>query len=374
LNTIGSLAEGSVAVERLAFDRGRRNRRVVAAAEGLTQPLELLAGGFAEPWLAALHASGHGQAAQDVACYFLCDAGVSGIGHLFVENRLVTSEEVMPDYWLRQVRDRHDPHVDIDVAREQALPERRIDGATVVFCGWGVRVYGHFLIETLPKLMAARQALGREVARMQFLVPADAPDWLLRMAAMVVPMPGPAVRRYDPARERVRLTNAVVPTLASRNGWFHPWYGGVVDALVAGAGRAAAAAAAPWLFVTRGAATGAGSMRRRCRNEARLAEIAAREFGFAVIAPETMGWAAQIAAFAGAETVVGTFGSGLHNALFCGRGTRVGAIGFLNLTQSMIGALRGHRNAYLPVVFDESGFYAVDEGVFRQFLRAVVEG
>lgn len=373
MKTLASLAEGSVVVGRPGFVAGRRGRQVVAAAAEVAAPLRLLVEGaeFVDGWLAALHAGGERRRAQDVSCYFECDVGVSGIGHLFVADALVISPEVMPDYWLRQMRERFDPHIDIDVGRERALPERRIDGATVVFCGWGSQVYGHFLIETMARLLVARRALGRDLLRMQFLVPAGVPDWMLRMAALLVPISAQSVRRYDPATERVRLTNAVIPTLASCNGWFHPCYGEMVDELVAGVGAAAGGAR---LFVTRALFAGAQSVPRRCRNEAALAEIARAEFGFSVIAPETMDWPAQVAAFAGAAVVVGEFGSGLHNALFSGAGTHVGSIGMLNLTQTMIGALRGHRNAYLRAEFGAGGDYTIDEVLFRRFLAVLVGG
>jgi capsular polysaccharide biosynthesis protein len=104
-----------------------------------------------------------------------------------------------------------------------------------------------------------------------------------------------------------------------------------------------------------------------------LCRIAASEFGFTPIAPETMPFDAQIRLFANAKAVAGLYGSGLHTAIFSPSATRVGSVGYLNIVQSTIGALRGHSNAYIRQSFDgPDDTFEVDEGLFRLLMESLV--
>jgi len=102
-----------------------------------------------------------------------------------------------------------------------------------------------------------------------------------------------------------------------------------------------------------------------------------------VVYPEDCAFETQIGLFQNAVTVVGEFGSGLHNAIFSAPGTIVVALNWINPIQSRIARLRGHRIGYLlPTTGTEVLFtpdaprrhYEIDPGRFRASLREVVAG
>jgi capsular polysaccharide biosynthesis protein len=90
------------------------------------------------------------------------------------------------------------------------------------------------------------------------------------------------------------------------------------------------------------------------------------------VAPEELSWRRQLALFRQARTLVGPFGSGLHTALVTPTGAKLGIVGLLNTTQSEIGALCGHRMAYLTEGFQAEGEFEVPVAAFAAFLDAVV--
>jgi capsular polysaccharide biosynthesis protein len=81
----------------------------------------------------------------------------------------------------------------------------------------------------------------------------------------------------------------------------------------------------------------------------------------------------QIRLFSHASVVVGEFGSGMHNTVFSPRDTKIGVLGFNNLVQSFIAALRSQRIAYLRVDYDSDGKnYSINVDSFRRFVGGVL--
>ncbi len=78
----------------------------------------------------------------------------------------------------------------------------------------------------------------------------------------------------------------------------------------------------PNIYVARLARSAKNPHYRVLRNEAELA-VALQKLGFAVIEPEFMSFAAQIALFAGAKNLVCLGGSAIFNAAFCAAGTKI---------------------------------------------------
>jgi capsular polysaccharide biosynthesis protein len=257
------------------------------------------------------------------------------------------------------------------VMRTRQLPQRTLNDRTIVAGGWGVDVYGHFLIEMLPRLWVAKQALGDTISDYKILVSSIAKPWLINILTGVLGFSENQLVFYDPEKEFILIREAVLPTLTSFDSHFHPVSNRIIDDLVKDT-REHNVFMCSRLFLSRAMVSNPATAPRKCLNEARLAEIAAREFGFTVIAPETLSWPIQINMFHNAEVIAGEFGSGLHNALFAKAGTRVGSIGIHNLAQSLIGALRQHRNAYLAITVRANGEFEIEEETFRSYLASLV--
>lgn len=358
-------------VEAVAFPDRWMVRKRIAAATPLPPLLPLAAGSehLAPPWLAEYHRKGHAQISYDVGCYFARNAVVAGIGNLVVDDTLIVSPEFMPDYWHQAVAENEYA----GLRRELGLPRRVIDDKVVVAGGWGTKVYGHMLIEMLPRLWVAQQALGEDWPSYKVLLSTDAPRWLTDILTRWLGIVPQRLVRYDPAKETVCATHAALPSLVSFNTHFHPAFNSFVSDTIAKTCQHNRLALSR-LYVARFGFRNPSSPYRRCLNEERLAEIAAGEFGFTVLRPETLLWPLQIELFRNAQVVVGEFGSGMHNTIFSNEGVHVGCIGVNNLTQTYIGALRKQTNVYLAVDARENGAFEVDEEKFRVFLAAATAG
>lgn len=367
---IDSLAASASLLDAPGFTEARVARMIVAWAQKLPQPLPLVGDDsrLVDPWLGKYHGHGHNQASRDISCYFCRDIGVSGRGHLYLDRAIILSDEFVPNYWRQIITDTGG----IDIDNEFSLPQRVIEEPTLVVSGHGVDVYGHFLIETLPKIMVARRALGGDIGSLRVLLEIGTPLWLLRILSDVLELDAEQFVVYDPLQERILLRQAVMPTLASFDGWFHPFCNLAIEETIRLAGVEPNSIDVPRLFLSRALFFNPATEVRRCTNELRLAEIAAKEFGFALIAPESFPWRTQLGLFRNAKIVVGEFGSGLHSTLFSRPGTVVGSIGLASMGQSMIGALRQQHNAYLRTERDEDGSYVIDEDLFRLFLMQIV--
>jgi hypothetical protein len=365
------------------FVRGRLARIVVAPAASALPPLPLLcaAAEFVDPWVAAFHADATPRPVHALCCYTVGEAVISGRGHVFLEDALVTAPEFMPLYWRRMV----DSGEGADPAGEYALPTRRIEEPCLCVLGHGLQVYGHFLLEMLPRLHLARRTLAGVLPPWRVLLDRAAPAWLLAILRDCYGIDEDAIAWFDPRSEKLVLRQAILPALASADGVFHPAASALFDEIVAMAGGPAGAAAgcsaeamaggpAPArLFVSRAGFANPHSFQRCCVNAAELAAIAAEEFAMTVLAPQGLDWRGQIRAFAAARVVVGEYGSGLHNALFAPAGCAVGALGILALDQSHIATLRRQRSAYLRALPDGSPWRTrVDPALFRRLLAGLL--
>ncbi|HEX7391073.1 MAG TPA: glycosyltransferase family 61 protein, partial [Acidiphilium sp.] len=179
---------------------------------------------------------------------------------------------------------------------------------------------------------------------------------------------------FDSRTEQLDLDRAAVLPLLGREGGYHP-LASVLFAEFAARVAVPSSVPTPRLFVARGTFSNPAAPKRVLVNEAELAEIAAREFGFSAVHPETLGFSEQVGLFAQARTILGQAGSGMHNALFAPEGATVGVIRFTAPDQSHIAALRRQRIGYLTEGVAETapGVFHADAGRFRRFVNALIE-
>lgn len=356
-------------VEKPFFSQSGLAKEVVYQGEVANSYLPLLPGTerFAPAWLRNRHLKPQIHSVHDLSCFFSEDVSVSGIGYVFVEGKLLTSAEFMPNYWrATAVSDSW-----AGLRRDCELPQTKIDEETIVCCGWGIDVYGHFLIEMLPRLWLARKAIGNQIGGYKLLMSRLAPNWLRRIVTQQLGFSDKQIVTYSPREEQVRLHHAALPTLSGSDVGFHPALNDMVGSLLHGT-KDSNNLRISRLYVSRAGFFNPSTPNRKCENELELERIAETEFEFTVIHPEQLSWPIQINLFHSADIIVGEVGSGLHNAIFTKSGAKIGALGFNNLTQSSIGALRGHHNAYLAVADSGEETYLVDPEMFRDFMRALV--
>lgn len=244
----------------------------------------------------------------------LTDATVLGDGQIIVGNRYVV-EETMANLWHTNERGSllriegsrfHVTSLDLDaIGTEPAqavVVKQTLD-----------RNYGHWLIDTLPRVRWAKRRLGGRAAA--YLVNAEASRSVVLdslaafgVEAGQVVFSGPEPRRF----ERV-----VYVAPMAKHAWIkHPLLltslreaFGVEE--TTGGGK---------LYVSRNK-----YHRRRLLNEDELLELLLPR-GYRPIHPEQMTLAEQVAAFARADVVIGNLGAALSNLVFSPRGVKVFAL------------------------------------------------
>jgi capsular polysaccharide biosynthesis protein len=330
-------------------------------------PLLIEDAALTDQWIIDWHSRPRLPNPVNVNCYFFRNAIVSGRGHVFLDHRLRGSEDLMPSYW-RSIIDSGGEGISLDA--EIALPARIIDNPCVVFTGHGMDIYGHLLIEMLPRLHIAWKSLRDIIPRCKILLDTRAANWFVDILHYGYQINMEDFEWFTSSKENVMLHNAIVPSYCIRQEHFHPFNNQVYDYLVKLYGQSSDVRR---IFVTRAFFNNPHSRQRRCLNEGEIAMIACREFKFTPIAPETFPWNEQIRLFANADVVVGEEGSGMHNAVFSPNGTKVGVIGFGNFIQSCIAALREQRIAYLRTERAPDGNnYYINAELFRSFLRELL--
>jgi capsular polysaccharide biosynthesis protein len=346
-------------------------RLPVAPTAGGKQPLPLIPGteSFAEDWLVKWHRERHHWSGTDIACYSMTNAIVSGAGQVWLDGQLITSPEIMPPYVAQGLDIANGGNQTLH--RANALPLRTIETPCLVAVGHGIRVYGHFLIELLFRILVARRAHQTTGLRYRILLDQSAPDWLLGILNEHLEVTASDIEFFRPETERVQLRCAVVPSMPLQDGRFHPATTELLAELLDRLAIPRLERSLRRVFIVRNHIFNPAAPKRTCVNEQSLIDMAVTRYGFTPVAIESLSWPQQIALFREAEIVLGLSGSGLHNALFSQPGSRLASIGVMNLVQSQIGALVGQRNAYLSKGFTLSGRFRVDEEAYQTFLEHV---
>lgn len=203
---------------------------------------------------------------------------------------------------------------------DDALLGAATEGASgTLWSAPGFRIFGHWLLDFLPRLHCMREhGLPRP-----FLC-APIVEWGRTLLARV--FPGHGIEGTQPDRLAVtfheRLT---VPTMIRLQGMVEssraiPCWRDMASRLAEGVGGAAVKHEK--IFVSR------ARWRRGSRNLFDIDDVERRfeRAGFQVVHPETLGFPEQYSLFAGARSVAGVDGSGLHNTIYSAPGTRIAVI------------------------------------------------
>jgi capsular polysaccharide biosynthesis protein len=308
------------------------------------------------------------QPVSTLGCYFIRDLEVSGSGYLFHRKRFVREHAHTSDVGLQWLQHEDDPG---NVLVREPPEEIVIEGPSLVVIGPGFPIWGHWLLDFLPRIALAQRLLGTAVAEFQIPFPADSPDWLPEMLAFFCGVSSQQILRFDRYAQRLLCRRACVPSFA-HNGYYvpHSFLTSFYDRFLPSDGRTGSRriciSRSNFERETRG-------IRRVFESRLRFEDIA-RRHGYEIVRPEELAIPQQISLFAGAGIIIGEHGSGMHNAIFSGRGTAVGSIAFSNYAQSSLGARRGHTNVFLRRLTghrDERGFSRYDvrpeliEGLFE---------
>lgn len=362
---------GSVRTSGLIRLGSRLAPRIRLAGEAPPAPLPRLARKaeeFTAPEWIGFHRNALSAAPFDLAALGPLPLTLNGPGLVWLDDALMADPSILPVYALAEL----ERHPEALIERPRALPIRRDPRPALAFHGWGVRVYGHFLIEMLPKLLLAKR-FPNLFSGLLPVLDLQMPDWFRAILASQFGIGETEAIWFDSAREQLHLERGVLLPHLLRPGGFHP-AARTLFADFAAITQEAPPASAERLFVARGEHENPAAPRRRLVNEAELAEIAASEFGFLRIHPEQLSFPRQIGFFAQAKIILGQTGSAMHNALFSPPGAVIGQIRFTAPDQSYIAALNGQRIAYFTqgVVESRPGIWQAEPERFRRFVEVLI--
>jgi capsular polysaccharide biosynthesis protein len=190
------------------------------------------------------------------------------------------------------------------------IRRKRLGGRAVLLSALGEHIWGHWLLDILPRIFLARKC-GIEDA--VFLVGCDSRPFAFELLERFG-VARSQVFVYDPAIEMVECEQLIVPSLCRSGVSVHPL---LVDFY---RGREARQQEGRRdFFVSR---AGWQPNKRVMENRPEVEDLC-RRLGFSIVFPEALSVDEQIELFASARMVIGDAGSGLHSTLFSPPGTKV---------------------------------------------------
>lgn len=270
----------------------------------------------------------------------------------------------------------HPEHLVARIAAQDRTgwPVRRVAGQVAILHGPGYDVYGHWLVDFLPRLYVLSLA-GFDILRLKFVLPADIPGFALEFLRLIG-IPAAHLVRHESRSELIEADECVVPTILRLKSRLSPLFNAAsqfwIERFRANAGLGAKPPTGQKIFVSRAAAQG----NRTLKNRAQIEEMAVRA-GYRIVHPQALPLPDQCAIFAGATEIAGEYGSGLHGSIFAPPGAVICALrgtshapGFV---QSALAAACGHQIGYVFAPSDEHAIgqaIDIDPGLFGKALEA----
>lgn len=254
--------------------------------------------------------------------YGLRDVTVAANGMAFKQGGLVSAEDIWPSYaadWFGK--------------NPEFFGEVQAAGPVItepVFSIFHLHIsfYGHFLLEVLPKVLVIRR-LWEQGYDYPIALPVRAAPYCVEMIRAL----HPEARFLELGDGPLRVEQVLLPSMANEFYFYHPSWVSMLGNYASETANAIGIGAEK-LYLPRNSLPGS-VYPRTIVNEARIQDIL-HERGFVSIMPHLMTWREKVAVFASAHTLVGDYGSGLHNSVLSTSGTRVVAFNWGNHCQQRI--------------------------------------
>ncbi|RTL49155.1 MAG: glycosyltransferase family 61 protein [Bradyrhizobiaceae bacterium] len=250
---------------------------------------------------------------------------------------------------------------------------RYVPGLSALVSHFNIGVYGHWLMESVPKLLLLAMHAG-ELPPFRIILHESAPQFASEWIRLI--LPDAHIELYDSSTEYVLCEQVVIPScLAIKGYFFHPITNDLIDRLV----KMHFVKSDPrFLYLTRESQSGYREMSNR-----QEIENAACASGLELVSPEVLSIPDQINLFANAKLIVSEFGSISHNSIFSPPHTHVFCLNWINMVQSRIAQLRRQTVGYqlprsgLAVKYEpditEKRFYQIDKERFKMNLDCLLE-
>jgi len=297
---------------------------------------------------------------NDIGAYILDNLSVSFYGALEWKNKIISEKSITPEYVLGGI---HRP----EIYQKLHSPTRTISEPCFVCMGWGSDIYGHLIIEILPRLMVAFTEFHPYCPEIKFLIDKVSPQWFINLINKLG-IEKNKIEFYDSRIEKIKLKKAVlINQLISKE--FHPisskYFYEIVKIL-----KINTDSKIDNIFLTR-AFLGNSLRGSFCPNEVEIARIASQEFGYTIVPPETLPFEEQVRLFLNAKKIVGISGSAIHTSIFSQNTPKIGSIEPNNILQHKIAKLKGQRIGYLN--FEPGYRQVINSDKFKFFLEEIDE-
>jgi capsular polysaccharide biosynthesis protein len=257
----------------------------------------------------------------------------------------------------------HEAHIKQEVERiapgQARAQKKHLLGSYVVLAGPGHNIYGHWLVEYLPKISLLNFA-GFNLGSLGYLVPATVPRFVFAWLELLG-IGDDQIVRYQPQADIITADEFLLPTILHNGVRMSPIFKDAVAfmrGLVESRHDLSGSPHGSRVFLARPRQ----SASRALSNRVDVEDAAARA-NFSLIYPEQLSLVEQIRLFVGCREIMGEYGSALHGSVFSPAGTVVCALrgpfshpGFI---QSGIGDALSQPTGY---IFGEADDHEVDFG------------
>lgn len=195
-----------------------------------------------------------------------------------------------------------------------------ITGQAVLLACNGHQIYGHWLVDFLPKLALLSRS-GYNIETITVLLPTNMPSFGQALLQLIG-LRKDQIVQYDPRNEVLDIEELLIPSTLRWGGRCVPFFGDAIDWLntrINACQTIPQTSCSSKIFISR--ILGSAHGRILIGEEALIEE--ARRFGFMPVAPEQLPLLEQIALLRNATHIIGPYGSGLHGSIFSPRGTIV---------------------------------------------------
>lgn len=316
---------------------------------------------------------------EEIGVIYLDNVSLGGRGDIIIDihknDLLFSSPSLYPLFWQKKMRENN-------FQCEWKTNRERIYDTNVLMISlpYGMIIYGHVLIEILPKLFYLKYMYPNIMEKNKIALPERVlPNWFYEILNSLFDLTEKDFIFYEETKEFLSFKGAYIPTLLHTNYALHPMINLFVSYVKEKLGiENLLNEKIENIYISRGNLSKQNGPERILINDIEI-ESFMNSQGFISVYPEQMSFEKQIAVFSQAKNIVGPFGSGLHNALFSNFNTNVVSFRRHTMVQDHIARLRKQNLYHIQPSHEEMDkngkvFYKIDVEDIELVLNIIREG
>jgi len=248
----------------------------------------------------------------------------------YIESMLENSPQLIEKYWLEALYDSNVKTIHINNSIYMPFHPNYI--------------YGHFIVETLPKLLTIREEFENGKSH-PVALPLNMPTWARNITEYV--LPHAEFIAYNPFEERLLVDSAIIPPMMQQKDHFHPRLKHLIDKFLLP--RAPEKKNPQRKIYLSRKNLNRDTVWHFIEDEQSIENIF-QDYGYDIVYPETLSFHEQIELYRNCICIAGEYSSALHNSLFSQDGTVVISLNWINWIQSRISALKNQPVVYISPI------------------------